>query len=204
MANWMFGFRRCGAALCAAIALCATGSARAAGGGTFGGLPSTPPPPEALAPIGTFEAPRRPPIPVSFLAHDGGWIQFLYPPSARDRTAPLIAQADDLRAKLAEHLGQTPLDGVEIRVARSAEEMAALAPQGAPPPPRAAAVAYSKLRLVVLSLGSAGSSDLAELQEGFRGELARLALAEAVSGRPIPAWFIEGFVRHFSGDGEWE
>src|SRR5205814_9762448 len=73
MANWMFGFRRCGAALCGVIALCATGSARAAGGGTFGGLPAIPPPPEAPAPIGAFEAPRRPPIPVSFLAHDGGW-----------------------------------------------------------------------------------------------------------------------------------
>src|SRR4051812_21124043 len=163
MANRMFGFRWCRAALCAAIALGATGRARAAGGGTFGSLPSNAPPAEAPEAIGTFEAPRKPPIPVSFLAHDGGWIQFLYPPSARDRTAPLIDRADDLRAELAEELGQTLLDGVEIRVARSAEEMATLAPQDSPPPPRAAAIAYPKVRLVVLSLGAAEASDPAEL-----------------------------------------
>jgi len=170
-------------------------------------VPSRPPPTEAPEPPSTFEAPRKPPIPVSFLTHDSGWIQFWYAPSARDRTAPLIAQADDLRAELAEDLGQTPLDGVEIRLARGPEEMATLAPalppEGSPPPPQAAGIAYPKLRLIVLSLGSVGSTDSAELQGVFRRELARLALAEAVSGRPIPAWFVDGFVRQFSKDGEW-
>jgi hypothetical protein len=183
--------------------LCVSMTALAAGGGSFGALGSRPPPGDALEPTNGFDSLRKPPIPVSFLAHDGGWIQFLYPPSARERTAPLIARADDLRAELAEALGQTPLDAVEIRVARGPEEMSTLAPQASPPGAQDTAASYPKLRLVVLSLGSMGSSDAAELQAGFRRELARLALAEAVSGRPIPPWFVEGFVRHFSKEGDW-
>ena len=51
------------------------------------------------------DALKKPPLP-SFLAHDDhkGWIEFWYPPSARDRVAPLVSQADDLRAEL----GLTP------------------------------------------------------------------------------------------------
>jgi hypothetical protein len=150
---------------------------------------------------------RKPPIPLSFLAHDGGWIQFEYPPSARDRVAPLIAQADDVRAELAEDLGQMPLDAIEIRVARGVEEMSTLAPPGAPPAAEATSAAYPKLKLVVLSLGQAGAVEQVELRDGFRRQLAALALAEAVAPGSVPAWFREGFARHFSreeeGSREW-
>jgi hypothetical protein len=171
-------------------------------------------PAAAEAPESGFDAMRKPTVP-SFLAHDDhkGWIEFWYPPSARDRVAPLLSLADDLRSELAEDLGQTPLDGVEVRVARVLEEMGNLAPQGSPPPPQATSVAYPKIKLIVLSLGSVGSAEPVELRDGFRGELARIALAEAIGQRearegaaappPIPTWFTEGFIQHFSHDGEW-
>jgi hypothetical protein len=81
--------------------------------------------------------------------------------------------------------------------------MGNLAPPGSPPPPQATSVAYPKIKLIVLSLGSVGSAEPLELRDGFRGELARIALAEAVGSQPIPTWFGEGFVQHFSHGGEW-
>jgi hypothetical protein len=191
--------RRCAVAL-VALALTFASRRAGAGGSDFG---SKPPIPDAPEPTAGFDTLRKPPIPVSFLAHDAGWIEFQYPPSARDRVAPLIAQSDDLRAELAEDLGQTPLDGIEVRVARGLEEMSTLAPQGSPLPPQAISASFAKLKLIVLSLGSAGATEPSELRAGFRRELARLALADAVGGRAIPSWFAEGFVLHFSRDGEW-
>ena len=157
-----------------------------------------PPPPEAET--GSFDVPRKPPIPVSFLSHEGGWIGIQYPPSARDRVSTIVAQADELRAELTEALGQTPLDGVEVRVARGTEEMSTLAPSGSPPDPQQTSIVYPQLRLIVLSLGG-GDAD--ELGSAFRLELARLALWEAVGGRTLPRWFSEGFATHFARDGEW-
>jgi hypothetical protein len=185
----------------AATVSLASERAHAAGGGNFGG--SKPPVVEAPESPAGFDTLRKPDIPVIFLSHDLGWIQFQYPPSARDRTSPLIAEADDLRAELAEDLGQTPLDGVEVRVARGLEEMRSLAPQGSPPEAPAVSIAYSKLKLIVLSLMSADGSEPAELRDGFRRELARLALAEAVTPRAIPGWLADGFVHRFSRQGEW-
>jgi hypothetical protein len=190
-------FRPVGVALIVCALAVVSGVAQAAGGGDFG----IPKPAEA-EPTSGFEALKKPPIPLSFLAHDGGWIDFQYPPSARDRVAPLIAQADDLRAELAEDLGQTPLDGIEIRVARGVEEMSTLAPQGAPPTLQVTSAAYPTLKLIVLSLGQAGAAEPVDLRDGFRRQLAVLALADAVSPRPVPTWFAEGFARHFSHEGE--
>jgi hypothetical protein len=149
---------------------------------------------------GSLDVPRKPPIPVSFLSHDGRWIEFQYPPSARDRVAGVVAQADELRAELSEALGQTPLDGVEVRVARGTEEMSTLAPSGSPPDSQQTSIVYPQLRLIVLSLGG---GDSAELASAFRLELARLALWEAVGGRSLPHWFSEGFAARFSREGEW-
>ena len=209
MGDGMSLFRRCAVAFVSLALTLVPGRAGAAGAVDDSGksvardFGSKPPIPDAPEPTAGFDALRKPPIPVSFLAHDAGWIEFQYPPSARDRVAPLIAQSDDLRAELAEDLGQTPLDGIEVRVARGLEEMSTLAPQGSPPPPQAISASFAKLKLIVLSLGSVGATEPAELRSGFRRELARLALAEAVGGRTIPSWFAEGFVLHFSRDGEW-
>jgi hypothetical protein len=161
----------------------------------------TPPPPPPAAETGSFDVPRKPPIPVSFLSHEGGWIEFQYPPSARDRVGSVVAQADELRAELTEALGQTPLEGVEVRVARGTEEMSTLAPSGSPPGPEQTSIVYPQLRLIVLSLS--GGDVAANLGSAFRLELARLALWQAVGGRTLPRWFSEGFAARFSREGEW-
>jgi hypothetical protein len=200
-------FPRFAAVLCTTALTVVATAAWGAGTPAFGSRP--PPPPEADgltatrsvgdAPSG-FDTLRKPPIPVSFLSEDRGWIQIWYPPSARDRVAPLIAQADDLRAELAEALAQTPLEGVEVRVARE-YEIGTLAPQDRPVASDAARVSYPKLKLIVLSLG-AGPGEPAELAESFRHELARLAFMEAVGDHAAPAWIAEGFALHFSGEAQ--
>src|SRR5689334_5083688 len=105
-------FRRCGATVLATLLALAWRASHAAAGEGFGA--ATP------AVEGTEQgsnALRKPPVP-SFLAHeDRGWIEFSFPPSARDRIGPLGELGDDLRAELAEDLGQAPLQGVEVRVA---------------------------------------------------------------------------------------
>jgi len=196
-------FSRFAAVLCATALTIFTGAAFGAGGTTFGAVGARPPPapPEAEIPSG-FDTVRKPAIPVSFLSEERGWIQLWYPPSARDRVAPLIAQADDLRAELAEALAQTPLDGVEVRIAREWGEMGTLAPQDRPLAPDASRMSYPKLKLIVLSLGSGGPIEPAELADAFRHELARLAFTEAVGGRAVPAWLTEGFALHISGESQ--
>jgi hypothetical protein len=191
-------FSRCVAmALAAVVTLTAAPHARAGISPlSFGAAP--PPPPDVEN--GLFDVPRKPPIPVSFLSHDGGWIEFQYPPSARDRVAGIVAQADELRAELTEALGQTPLEGVEVRVARGTEEMSTLSPSGSVPLSVETSIVYPQLRLIVLSLGAGDPVDLAS---AFRFELARLALGQAVGGRSLPRWFNEGFAARFSRDGEW-
>ena len=189
-------FSRCVAlALAGVVSLAGAAHARVSPF-SLGAVP--PPPPDVET--GSFDVPRKPPIPVSFLSHEGGWIEFQYPPSARDRVSSVIAQADELRAELTEALGQTPLEDVEVRVARSIEEMTTLAPSAAAPDGQQTSIAYPKLRLIVLSLGTGGSTELAS---AFRFELARLALWQAVGGRPLPVWFSEGFASRFAREGEW-
>jgi hypothetical protein len=197
MPKGMFFSRCVTLALAGVVAL--TAAAHAIAGVSPFSLGTAPPPPPEVE-TGSFDVPRKPPIPVSFLSHDGGWIEFQYPPSARDRVAGIVAQADELRAELTEALGQTPLEGVEVRVARGTDEMSTLAPSGSAPAPDQTSIVYPQLRLIVLSLGT---SDPADLASAFRFELARLALGEAVSGRTLPRWFTEGFAARFSREGEW-
>jgi hypothetical protein len=80
-------FGRCAAALVATVVALGPATSLAAGGGAFGGTK----PPAVDAVESGFDAMKKPPLP-SFLAHDDhkGWIEFWYPPSARDRVAPLV------------------------------------------------------------------------------------------------------------------
>jgi hypothetical protein len=151
---------------------------------------------------------KKPVIPVSFFSHQAGWIEFWYPPSARERVNPLIAQADDVRAELGKVLGSPPLDGVEVRIARGSDEMATFAPPFPPGSPhpmaaRSVAITYPALKLVVLSLGDLGAVQQGELGEAFRGELGRVALYQATRGRTIPSWLYEGFSADFAGERAW-
>jgi hypothetical protein len=149
------------------------------------------------------DAVRKPPIPVSFLVHNAGWIELLYPPSARDRVGALLAHAEDARAELAELLGQPPVQAIEVRLARSTEEMAALAPIELPPSGEAVGIAYPNIRLLLLSLAGPDGSGNPDLVTVFRRELARYALQEATAPKRPPEWFQNGFADRFSGRLGW-
>jgi len=144
--------------------------------------------------------PRLAPAPSSFHRHDGGWVQFEYPPDMRQRVQPLIAEADDFKAALVQRLGYPVLARVEVRIARNHREMATLGPEDVPVPGYASGVAYSQLGLILLSIEPRYPNSHHDLAEVFRHELAHVALHDATDGRGVPKWFNEGFAVHVSGE----
>ncbi|HOU89478.1 MAG TPA: peptidase MA family metallohydrolase [Polyangiaceae bacterium] len=143
---------------------------------------------------------RKPALPPGYNTHDEGWIRFGYPPASRGAIQPLIEDAEPFRAALARRFQQSVLSRVEVRVARTHGEMAALAPEGAPVPGYASGVAYPEIGLVLLTLAPRYPSQRHELGEVFRHELVHLAVYDATGGHPIPRWFNEGVAVHASGE----
>jgi hypothetical protein len=142
-----------------------------------------------------------PPLPDTDQVRDLGWLRIAYPPSAHERVQPLLDAADDVKAQLADELGQAVLTRpIEVRIARSPEDMAALAPREVPPPTYASAVALPGLRLVLLSMRAPVSEEGTNLPELFRHELAHIALDDAVGSKHVPLWFNEGFAVHASNE----
>jgi hypothetical protein len=142
-----------------------------------------------------------PPLPEADQVRDLGWVRIAYPPSAHERVQPLLDEADDVKQELADELGKPVLaQPVEVRVARSPEEMVSLAPAEVPPPEYASAVAIPGLRLVLLSMRAPSSNEGTDLGELFRHELAHIALDDAVGSAHVPLWFQEGFAVHASGE----
>jgi hypothetical protein len=78
--------------------------------------------------------------------------------------------------------------------------MATLAPEDAPVPDYASGVAYSQLRLILLSIEPRFPNSNHDIAEIFRHELAHIALYDATEGRDVPKWFNEGFAVHVSGE----
>jgi hypothetical protein len=144
-----------------------------------------------------------PPLPGEFESFDEGWLQLAAPSSVQDRVGPLAREASEFRARLSEDLAQPVLDHVTLRIVRSPEQMAQLAPEGAPPPPYAAAVAYPALHLVMLALQAPDTWEAPDLSELMRHELAHVALNDAVGGRHVPLWFNEGLAIRQSGEVPW-
>jgi hypothetical protein len=105
-----------------------------------------------------------------------------------------------VRTQLTEWLGQPVLSEVRVSVARTPGEMATLAPPNAPYPDYAAGVAYPEIGLVLLTVKPVHPNSQHDLNEVFRHELAHIALEDAVSGRPVPRWFNEGFAVLASGE----
>ncbi len=142
-----------------------------------------------------------PPLPETDQVRDLGWLRVAYPPSAHERVQPLLDDADDVKAQLADELGQPVLTRpIEVRIARSPEDMASLAPSEIPPPRYASAVALPGLRLVLLSMRAPATDEGTNLQELFRHELAHIALDDAVGSKHVPLWFNEGFAVHASNE----
>jgi hypothetical protein len=141
--------------------------------------------------------------PADFARIDDGWLTLEFPSSVRDRVEALARDAQEFRAQLAGDLGQPVLDHVLVRVARSPEQMAELAPVGAPPPEYAAGVAYPSMHLALLALQAPDTWEAPDLVELMRHELTHVALSDAVSGHHVPRWFDEGFAIHESGELPW-
>ncbi len=173
-----------------------TGIARVAQADPDVSVSSPPDVPLVVAPSGV----SIPPVPPDYATRDLGWLVVKYVPAAEERVAPLVTAAAEVKEKLGVELGQRVLDHVEVRVARTPEEMAALAPEGLPPPAYATGVAYPPLKLVLLSLRAPDTAEAANLDEVFRHELAHVALEDAVQGQHVPRWFNEGLAVYESGE----
>ena len=143
---------------------------------------------------------KMPPPPAGYNIHDAGWIRFAYEAGVRERVQPLITQAAAVRADLVRRLGVPVLSNVTVYVARTAGEMATMAPEGAPFPRYASGVAYSDIGLVLLTIHPIDANAHHDLGEVFRHELSHVALWDAVDGRPMPRWFNEGLAVFASGE----
>src|SRR5262249_16603963 len=133
-----------------------------------------------------------PPVPAGYVTKERGWLTLSYPPSAEERVASLLEDADSIKGDLAGELAQPILSHVEVRIAPTVADMARLAPPDAPPPEYASGVAYHGLHLVLLSMLAPHGADAVDLDEVFRHELAHVALEDAVQGKHVPVWFNEG------------
>ncbi len=160
-------------------------------------------PPRDVPLVLRAESLKVPPVPATYQQKDLGWIKFSYVPSAHERVAPLIRDAEEIKARLTDELGQPVLSSVEVRIARTPEEMATLAPLEAPPPPYGSGVAYLQLHLVLLTLQAPQSNEGVDLDEVFRHELTHVALEDAVAGRHVPRWFNEGLAIYESQENPW-
>jgi hypothetical protein len=149
-------------------------------------------------PAHTIKSSAAPP---DFLIEAHGFLRVHYHPSAFEAVRTITAEADAARAMLANTLGQSVLTKVEVRVGRTPEEMALLAPSDAPPTAHGNGAAYPSLGLIVLSVRDheGSPSDLARV---FRHQLAHLALSDATAGHPLPQWLQEGFATEASGEAQ--
>ena len=168
--------------------LCATTSAHADPLAQVGAdLPKLPP--------ATLQAP---PPPEELLSEKHGWISVVYHPSLYDVAQRLVHEGDATRTALRSMLGVDVLDAIEVRIARTKEELDALSPREAPPPAGAWGVPYAPLRLVVVA--KPPNDDAPSAEDVFRHELAHVALFDATAGRPLPRWLDEGFAVHATGE----
>jgi hypothetical protein len=160
-------------------------------------------PPRDVSVVVQPDAARLPPLPADFERLEHGWMTLELPSSLGDRGTALLRDADAFRARLAQDFGQPAITGVVVRVARTPDQMAGLAPEGAPPPLYAAGVAYPSLHLVLLALQAPQTWDAPDLPELLAHELTHVALTDAVAGHHVPRWFDEGLAIHESGEVPW-
>ncbi len=194
--------RPCPAALATTTIICCLSGSFAARADQSTGSPTSHTPPDM--PDLSREDPTFasvPDLPPDFETCDGGWIRFAFPSSDRAKVQGIVHDADDVRGSLSSELGADVLGRLEVRIARTPTEMAALSPPDMPPPRYAAAVAYARIRLVVLAMEAPQSIGLPDLGQSFRHQLAHVALYDATAGRAVPRWFNEGYAIHASGEG---
>jgi hypothetical protein len=146
---------------------------------------------------------RLPPAPPDFQRLEYGWLTIEAPASIHDRVQGIVRDAEEYRTRLSADFGQPVLPQALVRIARGPEQMADLAPEGAPPPTYAAGVAYPSAHLALLALRAPRTWEAPDLTELLRHELGHIALYDAVGGQHVPRWFDEGLAIHESGELPW-
>ncbi|MEM9070184.1 MAG: peptidase MA family metallohydrolase [Myxococcota bacterium] len=133
-----------------------------------------------------------PPPPGDFRTDEVDSVRWDYPPATEDEVRELQALRRDAWPMIEEDLGVDVDDAITVRIARSPEEMRALAPRGLGVPSYATGVAYPHLGVIILSLDAPGNWEPPDLAEVFVHELSHVALRRAVGGADMPRWFVEG------------
>lgn len=150
------------------------------------------------------EAVVLPPLPASYQVQKLGWWTLAYPASVHQRVQPLIEKAATWKAELAADFGQDVLtQPIEVRIARSWDDMATLVPRNLGVPAYAAGVTYSSVRLVLLTLTEPSGGEATDLETVLHHELSHVALVDATAGHRVPRWFNEGLAIHESGEQPW-
>jgi hypothetical protein len=167
------------------------------------GDPQASMPPRDVALLVQPSAAKLTQLPADFRRIERGWLVVEFPASVRDRAEGLAREAEDFRERLSGEFGQGVLDQALVRVARTPDQMAELAPEGAPPFSYAAGMAYPSLHLTILALQAPGTWEAPDLVELLRHELSHLALFDAVGWQHVPRWFDEGLAIHESGELPW-
>jgi hypothetical protein len=160
-------------------------------------------PPRDVSMIVQPDAAKLPALPADFVRLDHDWLAVELPSSVRDRGEAIVHEVDEFRARLSEDFGQPTLDHVLVRIARTPDQMAELAPHDAPPPAYAVGVAYPSLSLVLLALQAPETWEPPDLSEVLKHELTHVALSQAVASHHVPRWFDEGLAIHESGELPW-
>lgn len=163
---------------------------------------------EALAQSSTSEASTFDP-PQGFVVDKRGSVTWHYHSKTVSAVRPLQYSWSSHWVELSKTFGVQIPDDVEVRVARDAQEMRALAPPGLPPPPGAIGVAYPGRGIMVLALSHAAAPDGTKLDKTFMHEMVHLALYRATLGKngepaDIPRWFTEGLAIHLSDEASLE
>jgi Peptidase MA superfamily len=131
----------------------------------------------------------------------GGWAQVSYPRGTEERVRPALLELAEFRETIRKELGQDVLTNVRIRIARSPEDMASLAPTAYPPQSYATAVSYTGQKMVLVSLRAPRTHEGTNVAETVRHELTHVAVDDAFGVRRVPIWFNEGLAIHYSGEG---
>jgi hypothetical protein len=146
--------------------------------------------------LAAFDLDALPEAPDGYATRAEGAVRWDYPIAAASVVDALAAAHRDAWPRIERELGADLDDALRIRIGVDPDGMAALAPDGAPPPAYAVGVAYPASGLVLLTLSAPETWERPDLVQVLAHELSHVALHRAVGGRDVPRWFSEGVAIH--------
>lgn len=152
---------------------------------------------DAPSDVGTADATVNLPLaPAGFVREQRGDVTWEFHERARAVATDLQEVHQQQWPRVVRELGVEIDSALTIRIGRSPEEMAALAPEAHPPPAYASGVAYPRLGLILLTLSAPDTWQRPDVETVLVHELSHVALHRAVGGHPVPRWFSEGVAIH--------